>query len=242
MKHTMTPSTKDTRNPTARMSLRKTAGGGIRYRALLEAAPDAIVVVNQSGRIVLVNAQAEILFGYRRAELIGQPAEILVSEHSRSRISEQHSRFLAVPPERSTAVGLELFGLRKDGGEFPAEIRLSPVHTEQGTLVSSAIRDISGRRRTEEDLRRLASIVTCSDDAIIGKTLEGIITSWNAGAERMYGYSAKEAIGKSVTMLVSADHVDEVLGVLERLKRGEIVDHFETLRMRRDGKEFHLET
>jgi two-component system, cell cycle sensor histidine kinase and response regulator CckA len=213
----------------------------MQYRALPEAAPDAIVVVNQSGTIVLVNAQAEILFGYRRAELIGQPAEILVSEHSRSQHSEQHSRFLAAPPEHPTAVGLELFGLRKDGCEFPAEIRLSPLDAEQGTLVSSAIRDISGRRRTEEDLRRLASIVTCSDDAIIGKTLEGIITSWNAGAERVYGYSAKEAIGKPVSMLVPIDRPDEIPKVLDRLKRGEIIDHFETVRVNKNGKEIQVE-
>jgi len=96
------------------------------YRALLEAAPDAIVVVNQSEAIVLVNAQAEKLFGYRRAELIGQPAKILVSENFRNQHSHQHSRFLATPQERPTMAGLELFGLRKDGTEFPIEIRLSP--------------------------------------------------------------------------------------------------------------------
>src|SRR6202040_344324 len=119
--------------------------------------------------------------------------------------------------------------------------RLSPLDTRQGVLVSSAIRDISDRRRTEEDLRRLASIVACSDDAIIGKTLEGIITSWNGGAERMYGYSAKEAIGKPVSMLVPLDRPDEIPEVMERLKRGEVVDHFETLRVRRDGTVFHIE-
>ena len=131
--------------------------------------------------------------------------------------------------------------MRKDGTQFPAEIRLSPLDTKHGTLVSSAIRDISDRRRTEEDLRRLASIVHCSDDAIVGKTLEGIITSWNAGAERIYGYSAKEAIGQSVAMLVPAGRPDEIPGILERLKRGEAVDHFETVRVRRDGQEFPIE-
>ncbi len=211
------------------------------YQVLLEAAPDAIVIVNQSGEIILVNAQAEVLFGYPRNELIGQPAEILVPKHFRNQHSDQHSRFLAPAPERPRMAALELFGLRKDGSEFPAEIRLSPVDTDEGILISSAIRDISGTRRTEEDLRRLASIVACSDDAIIGKTLEGIITSWNAGAKRMYGYSAKEAIGRHVGMLVPIDRVDEIPKMLERLKRGEIVDHFETLRVRKDGQEFHIE-
>jgi PAS domain S-box-containing protein len=211
------------------------------YRALLEAAPDAIVVVDQSATIVLVNAQAERLFGYPRAELIGQPAQILVSENYRTQHSHQHSRFLAAPPERPAIAGLELFGLRKDGTEFPIEIRLSPLDTKEGVLVSSAIRDISERRRTEEDLRRLASIVACSDDAIVGKTMEGIMTSWNAAAERIYGYSAREAIGQPAAMLVPADRADEIQRMLECLKRGETVDHFETVRLRKDGKEIPME-
>jgi len=211
------------------------------YRALLEAAPDAIVVVDQSATIVLVNAQAESLFGYGRAELIGQPAKMLVSENFRDQHIHQHSRFLAAPQERPARAGLELFGLRKDGTEFPIEIRLSPLDTKAGVLVSSAIRDISDRRRTEEDLRRLASIVSCSDDAIVGKTMEGIVTSWNAAAERIYGYSASEAIGQPVTMLVPLGRSDEVLFLLERLKRGETVDHFETVRVRKDGKQVQVE-
>jgi two-component system cell cycle sensor histidine kinase/response regulator CckA len=237
--------TKDTSDTSALASPtlhgRNSNGRDLEYRALLEAAPDAIVVVNQSGKIALVNAQAERLFGYGRNELIGRSADILVSEPSRRRYTDQHFPFQAAVQEKGVVAGLELFGLRKDGSEFPAEIRLSPLDTDQGMLVSSAIRDISDRRRTEEDLRRLASIVECSDDAIIGKTLEGIITSWNAGAERMYGYLAKEAIGKSVSMLVPTNHPDEIPGVLERLKRGEVVDHFETLRIRKDGEEFPIE-
>jgi PAS domain S-box-containing protein len=211
------------------------------YRALLEAAPDAIIVVNQAAVIVLVNVQAEKLFGYSREELIGQPAKILVSEKFRDQHGHQHSRFLAAPQERPAMAGLELFGLRKDGTEFPIEVRLSPLDTKEGVLVSSAVRDISDRRRTEEDLRRLASIVACSDDAIVGKTLEGIITSWNAAAERIYGYSANEAIGQPVTMLVPLDRSYEVPRLLERLKRGETVDHFETVRVRKDGERVQIE-
>jgi diguanylate cyclase (GGDEF)-like protein/PAS domain S-box-containing protein len=223
------------------LSVRKNKRGDMQYRSLLEAAPDAIVVVNPSGTIVLVNTQAERLFGYRRDELIGQPTEILVPQRFRGQHSEHHSRFLAPGLERPLLAGLELFGLHKDGSEFPVEIRLSPLDTKQGILVCSAIRDITDRRSTEEDLRRLASIVACSDDAIISKTLEGIITSWSAGAERMYGYSAKETIGKSVSMLVPIDPRGEIPEVPERLKRSETVDHFETVGIRKDGKEFHIE-
>jgi two-component system cell cycle sensor histidine kinase/response regulator CckA len=238
------PLIKDSYNPpavTPRLSVRKSNSRYMRYRTLLEAVPDAIVVFDQLGKIVLVNAQAETLFGYSRGELIGEPADGLISESFRVRHSDQRSRFLVASTERPKVAGLELFGLRKDGSEFPAEIRLSPIDTNQGILVSSAIRDLTERTRTEEDLRRLASIVACSDDAIIGKTLEGIITSWNHGAERMYGYSAAEAIGKPVSMLVPADRPDESPEILHRLKRGEIVDHFETVRMRKDGTQFHIE-
>jgi PAS domain S-box-containing protein len=213
----------------------------MKYRALLEAAPDGIVVVNHSGKIVLVNAQAEKLFGYRRDELIGKSADILVSEHSRGQHRDEHARFLVAAPDRPAVSSMELFGLRKDGSEFPAEIRLSPLDTKQGVLISSAIRDISDRRRTEEDLRRLAMIVACSDDAIVGKTLDGIMTSWNASAERIYGYSAQEAVGKHVSMLVPIERSDEISEMLNRLKRGETVDHFETVRVRKDGKEIQIE-
>jgi PAS domain S-box-containing protein len=241
MKRPITKPKKDPHDQSAPVSSPPHVRKKTQYRALLEAAPDAIIVVNQSAVIVLVNVQAESLFGYSRDELIGQPAQILVSENYRTQHSHQHSRFLAAPPERPAMAGLELFGLRKDGTEFPIEIRLSPLDTKDGVLVSSAIRDISDRRRTEEDLRSLASIVACSDDAIVGKTMEGIITSWNAAAERIYGYSASEAIGQPVTMLVPLDRSDEVPRLLERLKRGETVDHFETVRVRKDGKQVQIE-
>jgi two-component system cell cycle sensor histidine kinase/response regulator CckA len=224
-----------------RLPVRKSKDGYMRYRTLLEAVPDAIVVIDQFGKIVLVNAQAETLFGYGRGELIGQASDNLISEHFRGQHSDQRSRILGAYTERPTVAGLDLFGLRKDGSEFPAEIRLSPFNTKEGILVSSAIRDLTVRTRTEEDLRRLASIVACSDDAILGETLEGIITSWNHGAERMYGYSAAEAIGKPVSILVPANRPDEIPDILQRLKRGEVVDHFETVRARKDGTQIHVE-
>lgn len=219
----------------------KKNSGRLQYRAILEAAPDAIVVADHSGKIVLVNIQAEQLFGYTRDELIGKPEEILVAEHFRVQQKDHYSRFLSPVADQPPVAGLELFGVRKDGTEFPAEVRLSPLDTKRGRLISSAIRDISERRRTEEDLRRLASIVACSDDAIIGKTLDGIITCWNAGAERMYGYSAAEAIGKSIGMLVPAERPDELPELLLRLTAGETVDHFETIRVRKTGERFDVE-
>jgi two-component system, cell cycle sensor histidine kinase and response regulator CckA len=204
-----------------------------KFLGLLEAAPVAIVGVDRDGRIALVNPQVERLFGYCRDDLMGQPVEMLLPNEAPGVHPAWRASYFTDPKPRP--MNAELSGRRKDGSEFPAEISLSTLETDDGPLVSAAIRDLSDRRQAAEAQAWLASIVQSSHDAIIGRALDGIITSWNPGAERLYGYTAEEIIGLSIDLLVPAHLGQEERDIFSQITLGERVEQYKTERLRKDG-------
>jgi PAS domain S-box-containing protein len=169
------------------------------FIGLLEAAPDAMVCVGRDGRIVLVNAQAERLFGYRREELIGEPVEILVPDGTKAVHPSRREEYLADPRPRPMGVGMELAGRRRDGGEFPAEISLSAVDTDDGILVMAAVRDVTEQRQAAALFR---GMVEAAPDATVWVGRDGRIVLVNAQVERLFGYRREELIGEPVEILV----------------------------------------
>jgi PAS domain S-box-containing protein len=215
-----------------------------RYRGLLEAAPDAMVVVNQSGDIVLLNVQAERQFGYRRDELVGQRVKSIIPEGFAERLIADGTRTAAEALAQQIGTGLELNGRRKDGSEFPIEIMLSPLQSAEGILVTAAIRDITERKQVEDVLRqneeRFRLIVSnVKDYANIMLDTEGLIVSWNQGAERIKGYRAEEIIGQHFSRFYTAEDLRNGVPARE-LKQATETGRFEGegWRMRKDGSRF----
>ena len=211
-----------------------------RFRSLLESAPDAMVIADHKGEIVLINGQAESIFGYGRNELIGEPIEILIPTSLSGHHPSHRASYTADPHVRAMGAGLDLHALRKDGSQFPVEISLSPIETAEGILIASAIRDITERKQAEEGIARMAAIFKASDDAIIGTNMDGIIVSWNPGAERLYGYPVDEIVGKPISVLVPPDRQDEAETLIANASAGMRIPPYETVRMHKNGRRIDI--
>ncbi len=172
-----------------------TGRGSETIRRLIEAVPDAMVIADLKGGIVLVNTQAERLFGYEPQELLGQSVELLVPESLRQKHVRHRDEFRAEPRTRPMGTGLELFGRRKDGAVFPIEISLSPTEDADGFFVTASIRDISDRKQSQESLRQSEErfrllVAEVKDYAIFMLDPAGRVQTWNEGAQKIKGYRA----------------------------------------------------
>ena len=207
-----------------------------KFKSILEATPDCLIIINNQGEIILVNARAEKLFGHKQIDIIGQHVEFLIPDRFHSNHVLHRTNYFLDPRVRPMGVGLELYGQHKNGDEFPIEISLSPLETEEGLLALAAVRDVTDRKKIEDAKAMLSDIVSYSDDAIIGKDLNAIIFSWNNAAEQLYGYSAKEAIGQSIAIIFPEQFKGELDYLINKIKDGEPYKISSTERLHKSGK------
>ena len=204
-----------------------------RLAAIVDSSDDAIVSKTLDGIITSWNPAAERIFGYTAAEAVGQSIFIIIPP---DRVEEERDVLARLRAGQSID-HFETVRRRKDGTLTNISLSVSPVRDARGRVIgaSKIARDIGERRRLDEVLALLGAIVDSSDDAIVSKTLDGIITSWNPAAERLFGFTAAEAVGQSILMIIPPDRRAEEDMVLARVRAGQAVDHFETVRRRKDG-------
>ena len=213
------------------------------FREMIEGLPTAVYSTDADGRILFYNEAAAALWG-RRPDL-GEDwwcGSWRLYWPDGTPMSHDECPMAVTLRTGSPMRGVEAIAERPDGTRFPFIPYPTPLRDASGKLVGAVnmLVDITDRKRIEEDAQLLASIVESSDDAIVSKDLTGAIASWNRGAERLFGYEAHEVIGKPITILIPPDRQDEEIHILERLRRGERIDHFETVRRRKDGSLFEI--
>jgi PAS domain S-box-containing protein len=206
-----------------------------RHRAILNNVVDAIITINEKAEVLSLNPAGERIFGYDKAEVIGKNVNMLMPEPYHSEHNAYIRNYLATGNAKIIGIGREAEARRKDGSLFPIYLAVSEVRLDGKRLFTGIIRDITEQKRAEEAMNRLASIVDSSSDAIIGKSLDGTIVSWNWGAERTYGYKADEVIGRNISILVPPDRTGELPAIFERIRNGERIENYETVRVRKDG-------
>ncbi len=208
---------------------------------IVERSPELIAIGDPDGRITYANRAFLKAFGYSEEEILGKHFSCTISPRNPAallaEIAEGQTKYL----EGDGWQG-ECLRIRRDGTEFPVLLSRGQIKNPEGRAVGTfgVSRDITGRKREEEDTRRLAAIVESSFDAIMSTTLEGVVLTWNSGAERIYGYSAAEIIGRHIGIVVPPDRQDELSDVLGKVKRGEKLEQFETTGVRKDGRQIHI--
>lgn len=206
--------------------------------SIVSSSDDAIISKTLNGIITSWNKAATEIFGYTEKEAIGRSISIIIPEES----LDEEELILENIRRGEKIDHFETIRRAKDGTEKLVSLTISPVRNKHGKIigVSKIVQDISAKAIHEERRSRLAAIVTSSDDAIISKTLDGIITTWNQAATRMFGYTEEEAIGKHISLIIPKDRMDEEANIINNIRLGNKIDHFETIRVAKDGSERQL--
>jgi PAS domain S-box-containing protein len=208
----------------------------MRKAAILDSVLDAIVTMDEDGRVIEFNAAAERTFGYTKAEAIGRAlADLIIPLRLRDAHRAGLARYLATGEGRLLGTLIEITAVRSDGAEIPVELAISAIHSNHAPLFTGVLRDITARKLAEETRAHLAAIVDSSDDAIFSMALDDTILTWNAGAERLYGYPASDVIGQRRVIIVPPGKGAELTAILAKAARGEAGEPFETQRVRKDG-------
>ncbi|HUJ09356.1 MAG TPA: PAS domain S-box protein [Verrucomicrobiae bacterium] len=207
-----------------------------RTRAILESALDSIITIDHEGRILEYNPAAERTFGYHRSDVVGKDmVELLIPRRLREKYQQELQKYFRANQAPLLGKRIELIALRADGAEFPVEASITRIGTGERQIFTGFIRDITERKQAERTTALLAAVVQSSDDAIITKDLNSVILSWNKGAEQIFGYTATEAVGHSILFLTPDERQQEETEMIEKILRGESVEHFDTVRLRKDG-------
>lgn len=210
-------------------------------RVTVSSIGDAVIATDAEGAVTFMNGVAERLTGWSQAEAQGRPLpEVFNIVNELTREPAQNPALRALQEGRVVGLANHTILISRDGTERPIDDSAAPMR-DRGTVGAVLVfRDVSERRKAERERSRLAAIVESSDDAIVSKSLEGIIQTWNASAERLFGYTADEAIGKPITIIIPRERLDEEREILSRLRRGVRIDHFETVRVAKDGRQLDI--
>jgi len=209
-----------------------------RLSAIVQSSEDAIISKTLDGTITSWNPAAELMFGHTQQEAVGKNISLIIPEEL---LTEEQTIISRI--KRGERIDhYETVRKKKDGTLFLVAVSVSPIKDENENIIgaSKIARDITEQKSSEQKQAMLAAIVDSSDDAIVSKDLSGIITSWNHGAEKIFGYSAAEAIGKHITLIIPEDRLDEETVIINKIRKGERVNHFETIRKRKDGTPINI--
>jgi PAS domain S-box-containing protein len=209
-----------------------------RLAAIVESSDDAIVSKDLNGIVTSWNRAAERIFGYKAEEIVGQSITLIIPPE----LHDDEPRILQRIQSGQKIDHFQTVRLTKDGRRIDVALTISPVKDREGRIIGAAkiARDIAGQRKIEEAALRLAAIVESSDDAIVSKDLNGIVTSWNKGAERIFGFKAEEIVGRSITLIIPPELQDDEPRILAKIRAGERIEHFETIRVRKNGERLNV--